>query len=123
MAQQPPTQRHRIVVPLLLGLGVLLGAAAASMAVGSDWFSTFGVSALVGPLLLLVPAFLIRARSSIVLLIVASSLFAAVCALALLFAVVAPFAAVGPLVALSFSWVVGIAVIVCVTLIERPSHA
>jgi hypothetical protein len=123
VAQQRPALRHRLVVPLLLGLGVFFGTAAASLAVGRDWFSTFGISALIGPLLLFGSVFLVRGRSSIVLLIVASSLLAAVSGLALLFAVIAPFAAVGPLIALSFSWVVGIAVIVCIALIERPSHA
>ena len=116
-------QRNRTIVLSLVVLGVAFEAVAAGLAVGGEWFSTFGVPALVGPLLLVVPAYLVRARSSAILLVIAAITFASVAGLALLLAAITPLAALGPLLVLSFVWVLGIAVIVCVTLMERLRHA
>jgi hypothetical protein len=106
-----------------VALGVLFEAIAAAITLGDRWFSDFGVLALAGPLLLLLPAFLVKNRSSVVVVLVASAMFTVVAGLALILAAVEPFAAIGPLIVLSFAWALGLAVIVCVTLIERPRHA
>ena len=123
MAQQLPSQRNRIIGIVLVGLGLTFEVAAALVAVGSDWFSTFGVVGLVGPLVLVVPIFLAKTRASAVVALAAVGAFATVAGIAALVGLISPLAAVGPLIALSFVWVLGLVVIVCVSLMERPRHA